>query len=198
MTTLLTSRSPVPHWMQRSRSQARTPRAPWAHGRWDSSLAHVSPHQSLLRVNMDGVMSDWSAAADLHHNCFPRPVNQFCLRATLVTAGGKEVNLVKITATTYKSSRLQPHVPALQLGTAQFYKTSYFSFGIKVLYTNKHFKLECGPMPSMTAALPNIGGALYESLLMPFLVPRHKAWLTPAAGVPCSNASNMQERKTWT
>jgi len=31
-----------------------------------------------------------------------------------------------------------------------------------------------------------------------FLVPRRKVWLTPAAGVPCSNAANIGERKTWT
>jgi len=30
------------------------------------------------------------------------------------------------------------------------------------------------------------------------LVPRRKVWLTPAAGVPCSNAANTGERKTWT
>jgi len=33
---------------------------------------------------------------------------------------------------------------------------------------------------------------------IPFLVPRRKVWLTPAAGVPCSNAANIGERKTWT
>jgi len=26
----------------------------------------------------------------------------------------------------------------------------------------------------------------------------YKVWLTPAAGVPCSNAANIGERKTWT
>jgi len=30
----------------------------------------------------------------------------------------------------------------------------------------------------------------------PFLVPRRKVWLTPLAGVPCSNAANIRERKT--
>ena len=38
---------------------------------------------------------------------------------------------------------------------------------------------------------PNIGSALYESSVIPFLVPCHKAWLTPAAAVPCSNAANI-------
>ena len=37
-----------------------------------------------------------------------------------------------------------------------------------------------------------------ESSVIPFLVPRRKAWLTPAAGLPCSNAANIGERKTWT
>ena len=40
-------------------------------------------------------------------------------------------------------------------------------------------ELECGPMPSMTAALPNIGGALCVSSEIPFLVPYPKVWLTP-------------------
>jgi len=34
------------------------------------------------------------------------------------------------------------------------------------------------------AALPNIDGAVRESSVSPFLVPRRKVWLTPAAGVP--------------
>jgi len=42
------------------------------------------------------------------------------------------------------------------------------------------------------------GGALCESSVIPFLVPRRKVWLTPAAGVPCSNAANIEEGKTWT
>jgi len=43
----------------------------------------------------------------------------------------------------------------------------------------KKKKLECGPMPNMTAAQPNIGGALCKSSEIPFLVPRYKVWLTP-------------------
>ena len=53
-------------------------------------------------------------------------------------------------------------------------------------------------MSNVMAALPNIGGALCEISVISFLVPRHKVWLTPAAGVPCSNATNIVERKTWT
>ena len=34
--------------------------------------------------------------------------------------------------------------------------------------------------------------------LRKFLVPRRKVWLTSAAGVPCSNAANIGECKTWT
>jgi len=49
-------------------------------------------------------------------------------------------------------------------------------------------------MPNVTAAQPNIGDALCESYVIPFLVPRRKVWLTPAAGVPCSNAANIGER----
>ena len=52
-------------------------------------------------------------------------------------------------------------------------------------------------MPNVMA-LPNIGGALYGSSVIPFLVPRRKVWLAPAAGVPCSNAGNIRERKAWT
>jgi len=43
-------------------------------------------------------------------------------------------------------------------------------------------------MPNVMAALPNIGGALYKSSLIPLLVPRRKVWLTPSARAPCSNA----------
>ena len=52
-------------------------------------------------------------------------------------------------------------------------------------------------MPNVMAAQPNIRGALCESVVVLFIVPRRKVWLTSAAGVPCSNASNI-ERKTWT
>ena len=48
------------------------------------------------------------------------------------------------------------------------------------------------------AVLPNIGGALCESSVILFLVPRRKVWLKPTARVPCSNADNIRERKTWT
>jgi len=59
-------------------------------------------------------------------------------------------------------------------------------------------QLQCGSMPNLMAARPNIGGALCESSIIPFLVPRRDVWLTPAAGVPCSNTANTGERKTWT
>ena len=46
-------------------------------------------------------------------------------------------------------------------------------------------------MPNVMATLPNIDGALCESSVIPFLiVPRGIVWLRPAAGVPCSNATN--------
>jgi len=53
-------------------------------------------------------------------------------------------------------------------------------------------------MPKVMAALPNIGGAVCESSAIPFLVPHRKVCLTPAAGVPFSNAANIGERNTWT
>jgi len=46
-------------------------------------------------------------------------------------------------------------------------------------------------MPNVMAAQPNIGGARCESSIIPFLVPRRKVWLKPAAGVPFSNAVNI-------
>jgi len=45
-------------------------------------------------------------------------------------------------------------------------------------------ELECGPMPNVMAALPNIGGALSGQ--------RRKVWLTPNTGVPCSNAAKTR------
>jgi len=53
-------------------------------------------------------------------------------------------------------------------------------------------------MPNVMAAQPNIDGAVIESSVIPFLVLRHKVWQTLAARVPCSNAANIGERKTWT
>ena len=49
----------------------------------------------------------------------------------------------------------------------------------------KHKQLECGPMPNVTAALPNI-------LQVAPSVQRRKVWLTPATRVPCSNAANTR------
>jgi len=45
----------------------------------------------------------------------------------------------------------------------------------------------------LMAAQPNIGCALCESSVIPFIVSRRKVGLTPAAGVPCSNAANIGE-----
>ena len=53
-------------------------------------------------------------------------------------------------------------------------------------------------MPIVMAAQSNIGGALCDSTVITFLVLRRKKWLTPGAGVPCSNAANIRERKTLT
>ena len=59
-------------------------------------------------------------------------------------------------------------------------------------------QLECMPMLNVIATLPNIGGALCKSSVIPFLVRRHKVWLTAAVRVPCSNSPNLEERETWT
>jgi len=67
-----------------------------------------------------------------------------------------------------------------------------------MIKTEKYRKLECGPMPNVMAAQPNIGGAHCESSVVPFLVSRRKVWLTHAAGVPCTNAAYIGQRKTWT
>jgi len=61
-------------------------------------------------------------------------------------------------------------------------------------YVDEKIKLECGPMPIVMAAQPNIGGVLCESSVLPFLVPRRKVWLTHAAGVPCSKAANKRRQ----
>ena len=36
------------------------------------------------------------------------------------------------------------------------------------------------------------------SSVITFFVPRRKVWLTPTDRVQCSNAANIEERKTWT
>jgi len=59
-------------------------------------------------------------------------------------------------------------------------------------------QLECGPMPNVTAVQSNIGGALCESSVISFLVPRCKVRLTPTGRVPCSNAASIGVHKTWT
>jgi len=53
-------------------------------------------------------------------------------------------------------------------------------------------------MLNVMAAQPNKGGTLCGSSVIPFLVPRRKVWLMPAAGLPYSNAANIGDRKTWT
>jgi len=44
-------------------------------------------------------------------------------------------------------------------------------------------QLECGPMPNVMAALPNIGGAAIQ---------HRKVWLTPTTRVPRSNATKTR------
>ena len=80
----------------------------------------------------------------------------------------------------------------------------YLFLGRRIIYTTSFTvsgrekkELECGPMPNVMAALPSIGGALCESSVILFLVPRRKVSLTPTVRVPCSNAINIGERETW-
>jgi len=54
---------------------------------------------------------------------------------------------------------------------------------------------DCGLMPNMMDALPNIGGTLWETSLIPFFLPLRKAWLMPTARVLCSNAANIQRKQ---
>jgi len=51
-------------------------------------------------------------------------------------------------------------------------------------------------MPNVMAALPNIGGALCESSVIPFLVPRRKVWLTSAAAWSGVQYKRCQYTKT--
>jgi len=46
-------------------------------------------------------------------------------------------------------------------------------------------ELECGPMPNVMAALPNIGGPSVQCC---------KVWLTPTTRVPCSNATKTRNQ----
>jgi len=69
-------------------------------------------------------------------------------------------------------------------------KNTFLHFTVKIL-TKFRLELECGAMPNVMAAQLNIGGALCESSVFPFLVSRRKVWTTPAAEVPCSNAANI-------
>ena len=69
-------------------------------------------------------------------------------------------------------------------------------------------QLECGPMPTVMAALgimlkmrrseSSVIPLSYILCVIPFLVPRRKVWMTHTAGVPRNNTANIGERKTWT
>jgi len=45
----------------------------------------------------------------------------------------------------------------------------------------------------MTAQPNIVGPSACEVSVIPFLAPRRKVWLTPAARVPCSNAANYEK-----
>jgi len=69
--------------------------------------------------------------------------------------------------------------------------------GIKAQTVRNKRQLECGPLPNVMAAQLNIGAALCESSVIPFLVTHHKVWLRAAARAPCSHTANISECKTW-
>ena len=75
------------------------------------------------------------------------------------------------------------------------------SFSIYETCTTHLSNYNVGQCPNVMAARPNVDVALCKSSVIPFLVPRRKLWLTPAAGLPYSiggTAANRGERKTWT
>jgi len=53
-------------------------------------------------------------------------------------------------------------------------------------------------MPNVMATQQNRDGALCKSTVIPFIVAPCNFWQTPAARVPCSNAANIGECRTWT
>jgi len=50
-------------------------------------------------------------------------------------------------------------------------------------YNTLIYELDCGPMPNVMAALPNIGAPSVQ---------RRKVWLTPTTRVPCSNSAKTR------
>ena len=80
----------------------------------------------------------------------------------------------------------------VKTATAVHYRTEFLT-GCRCSFVDS-VQLECGPMPNTMAALPNKGGTLCKSSVIPFLVLR----CCTTAQVPCSNAANIEERKTWT
>jgi len=56
-----------------------------------------------------------------------------------------------------------------------FYTVKRYPLRFDTIIMKSKLKLECGPMPNLMAAQPNTGGALCESCVIPFLVPRRLA-----------------------
>ena len=73
-----------------------------------------------------------------------------------------------------------------------------FVVDILVQLVPQQIELECGPMPNVMAAKSYIGDTLCEISVIPFPVPRRQVLLTHSAGLLCSNAAIIGERKTWT
>jgi len=72
------------------------------------------------------------------------------------------------------------------MGTWQHAAEQSFKY-LRQLRLLTYYEPECGPMPNVMVALPNIGGALCST------VQCHKVWLMPTTTVPCSNAAKTRK-----
>jgi len=130
---------------------------------------------TVLIVSSLAGLYDLSAQYDLglFHDGFSQPICRALRRCAGKSVTHSRVTLPLLTVT------------ALVNGKGQI-------LTIHNRYPYNSHQLECWPMPNVMAAQPNIGGAVCESSVIPFLA----VWMTPGAGVPCSNAANTGERKT--
>jgi len=67
----------------------------------------------------------------------------------------------------------------------EYNKIQYKKYKMKIIQDNtqNHTQLECGPIPNVMAALPNIGGARCST---------PQFWLTPTTTVSCSNTAKTR------
>ena len=97
--------------------------------------------------------------------CYQTVISLSCLSVTLVYCGQTVGWITSPTNTSAAARGLHPVAHSKQITT------------------QRNVKLECGPMPNVMAALPNIGGALCST---------PQIWLTPTTRVPCSNAAKTR------